>query len=89
VGEHRRTGHLGAKLSGGEAQGKSQRCAAETESERGMSRSETKPQRTKQKRDREPRLRLIGQREISENAGGEQHRQPEEPAILLGFECTG
>jgi hypothetical protein len=47
VGEHRRTGHLGAKLGGGEAQGKSQRCAAETESERGMSCSETKSQRTK------------------------------------------
>jgi hypothetical protein len=53
-----------------------------------MSGSQTDPGGAKQERRRKSRFGLIGQSEIGEHPAGEQHRQPKEPAVLLGFERT-
>lgn len=54
-----------------------------------MFRGEAEPGGAKQKCYGQSCARLIGEGEIADDAAGEQHRQPEEPAVLLGFERAG
>ena len=81
--QHGRADHLRAELGCGETRGKGKRGPAETQSERSMPRSQRKPDGADKERERNPCGRLIGKREIGDDTAREQHRKPNEPAVLL------
>ncbi len=87
--QHRRARHLGAELGGGETRGEGEQRAAEAQSERCLFQDKAKPDGAEHKRRREPGSGLVGQSEIGDDTAGEQHRQPEEPAVLLRFKRAG
>jgi hypothetical protein len=54
-----------------------------------VSHSEGKSDGAEEERCRHPCAGFIGQGEVGDDAGGEQHREPEEPTVLLSFEGAG
>ncbi len=53
-----------------------------------MTDGQEKPERAQDESYREARIGLGGKCEIGEDAGGEEHREPQEPALRLGLERT-
>ena len=50
-----------------------------------MLHGEGKPDSAKEERRRQSCIGLIGKGEIGDDAAGEEHREPEEPAVRLRF----
>ena len=85
-GEHRRAHPLDAQLRHGKSRGHREQSVERQHQGQARRRNGAQDERHGERTQRGGEMRLEGQREIRADADAQQHRHPEEPALLLGFQ---
>lgn len=84
--EYRRAHGFGPGLGDGETAGKGEAGPAYGEPEPDVAKGAEHPGRGENEREHHSHVRLVVESEIRDDPTGKEHRQPQEPAVLLGFE---